>query len=159
MSNLCTIGVKAIEVGAGDSPTSSPHASRSPSQHSWTRSWSLQHHSQSSRSSSSSSGSSSRSGSASDSKAPDKISPPFSYMEERGVFRPLDTIVNPLGLCRFYQTDPQQSNVITSPKSAASAHRIKCLFEMAKDLGWPLTIVVFKGGNITPLGLLQELYS
>ena len=26
-------------------------------------------------------------------------------------------------------------------------------------MGWPLTIVVFKGGNVTPLGLLQELHS
>ena len=41
-------------------------------------------------------------------KVPDKISPPFSYMEEQGVFKSLDTIVNPLGLCRFYRTDPQQ---------------------------------------------------
>ena len=35
-------------------------------------------------------------------KAPDKIRPLFSYMEEHGVFTPLGTIVNPLGLCRFY---------------------------------------------------------
>ena len=61
--------VKAIKVGAGNSPTSSPHASCSPSWHSWTRSQSLQHHSQSSRSSSSSSGSSSRSGSISGSSS------------------------------------------------------------------------------------------
>ena len=74
-------------------------------------------------------------------------------MEERRVFKPLDTIANPLGLCRFYWTNPQQSNVITSPKSAAGACRIKCLLEMAKDL------VVFEGGNVTPLGLLQELHS
>ena len=80
-------------------------------------------------------------------------------MEECGVFKPLDTIVNPLGLCTFYQTDPQQSNDITSAKSAAGTHRIKRLLELAKDLGQPLTIVVFKGGNITPLGLLQELHS
>ena len=64
MSNVSTIGVKAVEVGASDGPTSSPHTSRSPSWHSQTRSQSPQHHSQSSRSSSSSSGSGSRSGSA-----------------------------------------------------------------------------------------------
>ena len=46
------------------------------------------------------------------SKAPDKIGPPLSYMEECGVFKPLDTIVNPLGLCSFYWTDPQKSNVV-----------------------------------------------
>ena len=80
-------------------------------------------------------------------------------MEEHGVFKPLDTIANPLGLCRLYWTDPQQSNIITSPKSAAGARRIKRLLEMVKDLGQPLTIIVFKGGNVTPLGLLQELHS
>ena len=80
-------------------------------------------------------------------------------MEERGVFKPLDTIVNPLGLCRFYHTDPQQSNIITSPKSAAGTCRIKHLLERAKVLGRPLTIVVFEGGNVTLLGLLQELHS
>ena len=93
------------------------------------------------------------------SKAPYKIGPPFSYMEEHGVFKPLDTIANPLGLCRFYQTDPQQSNIIMGPKSAAGAHRIKHLLELAKELGWPLMIVVFEGSTITPLGLLQELHS
>ena len=31
-------------------------------------------------------------------KAPDKISPPVAYMEECGVFKTLDAIVNPLGL-------------------------------------------------------------
>ena len=36
------------------------------------------------------------------SKAPDKIGPLLSYMEECRVFKPLDTIANPLGLCRFY---------------------------------------------------------
>ena len=92
------------------------------------------------------------------SKAPDKIGPLFSYMEERGVFKPLDTIVNPLGLCRFYQTNPQKSNIVTGPKSAAGARRIKRLLELVKEHGQPLTIVVFEGGTITPLGLLQELH-
>ena len=44
-------------------------------------------------------------------------------------------------------------------KSAASTHRIKHLLELAKEIGRPLTIVVFKGGTVTPLGLLQELHS
>ena len=39
------------------------------------------------------------------SKAPDKIGLPLSYMEECGAFKPLDTIANPLGHCRFYQID------------------------------------------------------
>ena len=80
-------------------------------------------------------------------------------MEEQGVFKPLDTIVNPLGLCRFYRTDPQKSNVITGLKSAASARWIKRLLELAKELGWPLTIMVFEGGTVALLGLLQELHS
>ena len=92
------------------------------------------------------------------SKALDKIGPPLSYMEECGVFKPLDTIANPLGICRFYQTDPQKSNIIMGLKSAASTHRIKCLLELAKELGRPLTIMVFEGGTVTPLGLLQELH-
>ena len=40
-------------------------------------------------------------------KDPNKIGPPLAYMEERGVFKPLDTTANPLGLCWFYHTDPE----------------------------------------------------
>ena len=54
-------------------------------------------------------------------KAPDKIGPPLSYMEEHGVFKPLETIDNPMGLCRFYWTSSKKSNVLTGPKSADSA--------------------------------------
>ena len=68
------------------------------------------------------------------SKAPDKIGPPLTYMEECGVFKPLDTIANPLGLCRFYQMDQKKSNVITGPKSKASARMIHCLVALAKEL-------------------------
>ena len=93
------------------------------------------------------------------SKTPDKIGPLLSYTEERRVFKPLDTIANPLGLCRLYQTDPQKSNVVTDPKSAAGTHRIKHLLELAKELGQPLTIMVFEGGMVILLGLLQELHS
>ena len=92
-------------------------------------------------------------------RAPDKISPPVPYVEECWVFKPLDTITNPLGLCCFYCTKPPYSNVTTGSKSAASTCRIKHLLEKAKDLGQPFTIVVFEGGNVTPLGLLQELHS
>ena len=67
--------------------------------------------------------------------------------------------MNPLGLCHFYHTKPPYSNVITSPKSAAGACKIKCLLEKVKDLGQPFTIIVFEGGNVPPLGLLQELHS
>ena len=92
-------------------------------------------------------------------KAPDKIGPHVPYMEERGVFKPLDTIMNPLGLCQFYHTDPVHSNIITSPKSAASTCKIKHLLEKVRDIGQPFTIIIFEGSNITPLGLLQELHS
>ena len=44
------------------------------------------------------------------------------------------------------------------PKSAAGTHRIKHLLELARELGQPLTIMVFKGGMVTLLGLLQELH-
>ena len=88
-----------------------------------------------------------------------RLAPLFSKWKRCGVFKPLDTIANPLGLCRFYWTDPQKSDVITGLKSAASTQRIKHLLELAKELGWPLTIVVFEGGMVTPLGLLQELHS
>ena len=93
------------------------------------------------------------------SKAPDKIGPLFTYMEECGVFKPLDTIVNPLGLCRFYWTDLKKSNDIMGLKSMASARKIHCLLVLAKELKQLLTIVVFEGGTVTPLGLLQELHS
>ena len=77
MANVSTIGIKAVEIGASDGPTSSPcachspipHVSHSLVQHSQMRSPSPGHHSQSSRSSSSSSGSSSMSGSASGSSS------------------------------------------------------------------------------------------
>ena len=79
-------------------------------------------------------------------------------MEEHGVFEPLDTIANPLGLWQFYCTDPQHSNVISSLKSAAGTRRVKHLLEKAKDLGQPFTIIVFEGSNVMPLGFLQELH-
>ena len=91
-------------------------------------------------------------------KAPDKIGPPVPYMEECRVFRPLDTKVNPLGLFWFYCTNPPHSNIITGLKSTASAHRMKHLLEKAKYLGLPFTIIVFECGNVTLLGLLQELH-
>ena len=40
----------------------------------------------------------------------------------------------------------------------ASAHKIHHLLALAKELKWPLTIMVFEGGMVTPLGLLQELH-
>ena len=34
-------------------------------------------------------------------KNPDTIGPPVSYMKEHGVFQPLPSTMNPLGLCHF----------------------------------------------------------
>ena len=68
-------------------------------------------------------------------------------------------MANPLGLCQFYHTNPETLKSISAPKSPASVHRVKCLLEKAKDHGQPYIIVVFEGGNVTLLGLLQELHS
>ena len=65
-------------------------------------------------------------------KAPDKIGPPLAYMEECGVFKPLDTMANPLGLCWFYCTDPETLESVSALKSPASIYRVKCLLEKAK---------------------------
>ena len=54
--------------------------------------------------------------------------------------------------------DPETLKSISAPKSLASICRVKCLLEKAKDHGWPYIIVIFEGGNVTPLGLLQELH-
>ena len=64
-------------------------------------------------------------------EAPDQIGPPLSYMEERRVFKPTESIKNPMGLCRFYRKSPEKSNVLTGPKSAKCARRIYRMVELA----------------------------
>ena len=91
-------------------------------------------------------------------KAPDKIGPPLSYMEERRVFKPAEAINNPMGLCRFYRMSPKKSNVFTGPKSADCARKIQGMIELAKGVGWPLTVIVFEGESVTPMCLLQDLH-
>ena len=91
-------------------------------------------------------------------KAPDKIGPPLTYMEEHGVFKPLDTIDNLMGLCRFYWMSSKKSKVLTGPKSTESAHKIKDMIKLAKGIRQLLTVVVFEGETVTLLGLLQELH-
>ena len=66
--------------------------------------------------------------------------------------------MNPLGLCRFYRMSSKKSNVLTGPKSADNACKIKGLIKLAKEVRWPLTVVVFEGEMVTLLGLLQELH-
>ena len=72
-------------------------------------------------------------------KAPDKIRAPLAYMEECGVFKPLDTTANLLGLCQFYHTDPETLKSTSTPKSPASVHRVKQLLEKAKGMGGPIS--------------------
>ena len=92
-------------------------------------------------------------------EAPDEIGPPLTYMEERRVFKPAEAINNPMGLCQFYRTSPKKSNVLTGPKSANCAHKIQGMVEIAKRVGWLLTVIVFEGESVTPMCLLQELHS
>ena len=92
-------------------------------------------------------------------EAPDIVGPPISYMKERRIFKPAESINNPKGLCQFYHTSPGKSNVLVGPKSAKSARRIHHLIQIAKGLGWQLMVVVFEGESVTPKCLLSELHS
>ena len=65
-------------------------------------------------------------------------------------------MANPLGLCRFYRANPKTVKSVPALKSLATACKVKCLLEKARDHGRPYIIVIFEGGNMTPLGLLQE---
>ena len=92
-------------------------------------------------------------------EAPDQVRPPISYMEECGVFKPVESINNPMGLCQFYEMSPEKANVLVGPKSAECARRIHHLIEIAKRLGQQLMVVVFKGESVSPLCLLGDLHS
>ena len=92
-------------------------------------------------------------------KNPDSFVPPVSYMEEHGVFKPLPSTTNPLGLCHFYPTDPTIVPTLTAPKLPAKLDHIRSLLILAKTQPCPYIIIVFPGGAITALGLLQELQS
>ena len=69
------------------------------------------------------------------SKAPDNIGPPLTYMEERGVFKPLNTMANPLGLCQFYHSNPETVKSVPAPKPPVTAHKVKCPLEKAREQG------------------------
>ena len=92
-------------------------------------------------------------------KNPDTIGPPISYMKEHGVFQPLPSMTNPLGLCHFYPTDPSSLSTLMPPKSPTTVDHLNNLRVLTKSRCRPYIIVVFEGGPIMPLGLLQELYS
>ena len=80
-------------------------------------------------------------------------------MEELRVFKPAMSPNNPMGLCRFYRTSPEKANVLVGLKSGECAHRIRCLIEIAKRIGWQLTVVVLEGESVSPWCLLGELHS
>ena len=91
-------------------------------------------------------------------KNPDPLGPPISYMKECRVFQPLPSMMKPMGLCCFYPTDPVSVSMLAPPKSLAMAEHLKGLLLLTKMQCWPYIIIVFQGGPITPLGLLQELH-
>ena len=91
-------------------------------------------------------------------KIPDTLGPPISYMEECRVFQPLASMTNTLGLCHFYHMDPNVS-MPTGPKPLATVEHVKKLLFLASTKRWRYIIVVFQGGTVTPLGLLQELHT
>ena len=68
----------------------------------------------------------------------------------------MDAISNPKGLCQFYQMNLKKSNVLTGLKCAC---KIQGMVEMAKRVGWLLTVIVFEGESVSPECLLQELHS
>ena len=80
-------------------------------------------------------------------------------MEEHGVFKPLPSTTNPLGLCHFYPADPTIVPTLQAPKPLAKVDHIRSLLILAKTQPRLYIIVVFTGGAITALGLLQELHS
>ena len=91
-------------------------------------------------------------------EAPDQVGPPISYMEELGVFKPVMSPNNPMGLCQFYRTSPEKANVLVGSKSADCVHRIHRLIELAKRIGWQLMVVIFEGESVSPRCLLGELH-
>ena len=92
-------------------------------------------------------------------EVPDIIGPPISYMEKLRMFKPVEFVPNPKGLCRFYHTSPGKSNVLVGPRSAESAHWLHCLLHIAQGLGRQLMVVVLEGESVTPKCLLSELHS
>ena len=79
-------------------------------------------------------------------------------MKEHRVFQPLPSMMNPLGLCHFYPMDPVSLSTLAPLKSPTTAEHLKGLMLLMNTQCQPYIIVVFQGGPITPLGLLQELH-
>ena len=66
-------------------------------------------------------------------KNPDKIGSPISYMKEHGVFQPLPSTTNPLGLCHFYPTDPAGLSTLAPPKGPTTVDHLNNLLVLAKS--------------------------
>ena len=64
-----------------------------------------------------------------------------------------------MGLCQFYRTSPEKSNVLTGLKWAECACRIYGMVEIAKRVGRQLTVIVFDSESVSPICLLEELHS
>ena len=91
-------------------------------------------------------------------KNPDPLGPPVSYMEDRGVFQPLTSPTNTFGLCHFYRADPN-TPMPSGPVSPATAEHVKRLVLLASTTPRRYVLMVFRGGTVTALGLLQELHT
>ena len=90
---------------------------------------------------------------------PDPLGPPpISYMEDRGVFQPLTSLTNTFGLCHFYRADPN-APMPSGPVSPATAEHVKRLVLLASTKPRQYVLMVFRGGTVTALGLLQELHT
>ena len=91
-------------------------------------------------------------------KNPDPLGPPVSYMEDRGVFQPLTSPTNIFGLCCFYRADPN-TPLPSGPVLPATAEHVKRLVLLASTTPRQYVLMVFRGGTVTALGLLQELHT
>ena len=91
-------------------------------------------------------------------KNPDPLGPPVSYMEDRGVFQPLTSPTNTFGLCHFYHADPN-APMPSGPVSLATVEHVKRLVLLASRKPQRYVLMVFRGGTVTALGLLQELHT
>ena len=66
-------------------------------------------------------------------KNPDTIGPPISYMKECGVFQPLPSMMNPLGLCHFYPADPSSLSMLLPLKPPTTKDHLKSLLVLTKS--------------------------
>ena len=92
-------------------------------------------------------------------KNPDTIGPPISYMKEpRGVSAP-SIHDKSFGVMSFLSHRPIQFVYTYASKTTHHCGPSQQSPGSRKSQHWPYIIVVFQGGPITPLGLLQELHS